>query len=127
MEFEGLLGLIQRASLNHYERKLKVSKAFDSGNKLVLDYIHRMNDGDIICQKIKQIKKDFDANRGPVDNIDTINSLFFLPLNTFLAEMLNNRIKTDYMLELFYVTSRGIEYFENIAWDIGNSKRKYQE
>jgi hypothetical protein len=114
-ETEGLTGLIQRASINHYDRKLEVSRTFDRYNKFVLDYIYRMDEADIIGQKIRQIKKDFDANRGPVDNIDSIKLLFFLPLNTYLGEMLNKGIKTDYMLELFYGTSRGIEYFENIT------------
>ena len=115
MEFEGLVGLIQRAALNHYDRTLEVSRTFDKGNKLVLDYIHKMNEADFIGQEIRHIKRHFDENRGSFDNINSVNSLFFLPLNNSLKKILNNGVRTDYMLELFYVTSRGIEYFQNIA------------
>jgi hypothetical protein len=114
-EFQGLEGLIQRASLNHHDRKIAVSKVFDYTNKLVLDYISRMPEIDIICQGIKQIKINFDNNRGSFDNIGSVNALFFVPLNNFIREMLNKGVKTDYSLELVYATSRGIEYFENIG------------
>lgn len=114
-EFQGIVGLTQRASLNHYDRKLEVSRTFDDSNKLVIDYIERMNEADVIRQRIRQIKINFDTNRGSIDNIDSVNTLFFLPLNNFIKEILSKGIKTNYILDLFYVTSRGIEYFENIA------------
>ena len=114
-EFQGMVGLTQRASLNHYDRKLAVSRAFDDSNKLVIDYIERMSEADVFSQKIRQIKINFDTNRGSVDNIDSVNTLFFLPLNNFIKRLLSNGTKTNYILDLFYITSRGIEYFEYIA------------
>jgi hypothetical protein len=113
-EFYQLEGLVQRATLNDYDRKMEVSKMFDYANKLVLDYIIHIQPTDSLGQRIKQIKNDFDQNRGRPDNLNSVKNLFFIPLNEFLQDILNRGIKTPFYLELFYASSKGREYFEYI-------------
>lgn len=115
-EFKELQGLIGRATMNDFDRRKEFSKAFDICNKLVLDFIIRDADmsKDTFTIKIKEIKFNFDKNRGSVDNIQSINDLFFIPLSNFLLERLNRGQRDDFSIELNYWVSRGIEYYENI-------------
>lgn len=114
-EFNGLGSLVQRATLNHLDRRIEVSKTLERINKYLIDYGGQTQSFGNAGQRIMEIRANFDTNRGSLDNTKSVNDLFFKPLNQLMIEFIRNGNKTSFTTDLAYDSSRGMEFFGYIG------------
>jgi hypothetical protein len=113
--FVELQQVIQRASINHFNRVLKVSDRFDVADKMVIDVTSDPRNQNPITQRIAEIKSKFTSGRGELSNIDSINNLYLFPMLEFMVSVINGEIYNEFIRDFTYNLSKGIEFYNQLG------------
>ena len=113
-EFSGLPLFIERATINHHNRKIEFSNIFEKCNMLVIDFLLDEPKKNHRRDKVWEIKNHFDNNRGEPSNLSSAYLLFILPLNDLMIAFLNEGFKDDFNKNLVLLTSKARDNYSDI-------------
>jgi hypothetical protein len=113
--FIDLQKMVKRASLNHDKRKFKIAKVFDDTNRLVIKYLTLIPEIDPLKQSLGEIKVKFERERGSLDRIEPINTLFFEPIVDLTKKYLVAGAAGEFLIDLHLNAAKGAEYYTQIG------------
>ena len=113
--FIGMQEVVQRASLNHFDRVKKVSNRFDIIDKMAIDVISDPRSQSQIIQRIGAIKTNFINERGDLSNVESVNNFYFLPMQSLMREVVSAQMFHPFVVDFSYNLSKGIEFYIQIG------------
>jgi len=132
--FIDLQEMVKRASLNHDDRKFKVGRVFDDTNRPVIKYLTLIPEIDPLKRSLVEIKVKFEKERGSLDQIEPINTLFFEPIVDLTKRYLVAGTAGEFIVDLHLNASKGAEYytqlgigykqFEDEVWGIAKTAKE---
>jgi hypothetical protein len=103
--------VVQRASLNHFDRVMKVSDKFDIADKLLIDVTSDPRNHNVILKDLLEAKANFIKERGELSNIDSVYNLYLLPMRIIMAALIKGGIMNDFIREYTHNITKCIEYY----------------
>ncbi|HEY1872383.1 MAG TPA: hypothetical protein VGG71_15070 [Chitinophagaceae bacterium] len=119
-EFGGLHSLVERASINHTERLMRVSNAFIDADKILIDNVKNMDIKNPIVRQIFATKLTFLEKRRDEYDIDALYNLNFKQMKEVIIDLLRRENNNEFAQKYIYELTRGIDDYKAVGVGFGN-------